>query len=75
LIGVFNLIYLEFSVKFPSAEYAYHALVFYAPDIVEARRSLRIGIQNCRVDNERLIKSQEENKQLNAAMLQSLTRA
>ena len=36
-------------------------------------RSLRVEMQSYRADNERLVKAQEEQNQLNAAMLQSLT--
>ena len=43
------------------------------PDIVATTRSLRVGLQSCREDNERMIKAQEEQHQLNASMLQSLT--
>ena len=36
-------------------------------------RSLGVEMQSYREDNERLVKAQEEQNQLNAAMLQSLT--
>ena len=42
-------------------------------DIAATMRSLRVELQSCREDNERIIKSQEEKNQLNATMLQSLT--
>ena len=43
------------------------------PDIAATVRSLRVELQSCREDNERMIKAQEEQNQLNASMLQSLT--
>ena len=43
------------------------------PDIAATMRILRVEFQSCREDNERMIKTQEEQNQLNAAMLQSLT--
>ena len=43
------------------------------PDIAATMRSLRVELQSCREDNERMIKAQEEKNQLNAAMLQILT--
>ena len=43
------------------------------PNFVATMRSLRVEMQIYRVDNERLVKAQKEQNQLNAAMLQSLT--
>ena len=43
------------------------------PDFAATMRSLRVEMQSYRKDNERLGKAQEEQNQLNAAMLQSLT--
>ena len=42
-------------------------------DITTTMRSLRVELQSYGEDNERMIKDQEEQNQLNAAMLQSLT--
>ena len=42
-------------------------------DFAATMRSLRVEMQSYRGDNERLVKAQEEQNQLNAAMLQSLT--
>ena len=42
-------------------------------DIATTMRSLTVGLRSCKEDNERMIKAQEEQNQLNAAMLQSLT--
>ena len=39
------------------------------PDFAATTRSLRVEMQNYRVDNERLVKAREEHNQLNAAML------
>ena len=36
-------------------------------------RSLRVDLQSCREDNERMLKAQEDQNQINAAILQSLT--
>ena len=43
------------------------------PYFAATMRSLRVEMQSYREDNERLVKAQEEQNQLNAAMLQSLT--
>ena len=43
------------------------------PNFAATMRSLRVEIQSYRVDNERLIKAQEEHNQLNATLLHSLT--
>ena len=43
------------------------------PDFVATMRILRVEMQSYRADNERLVKAQEEQNQLNAAMLQNLT--
>ena len=39
------------------------------PYIATTMRSLRVELQSCREDNERMIKAQEEQNQLNATML------
>ena len=43
------------------------------PDFAATMRSIRVEMQSYRADNERLVKAQEEQNQLNVAMLQSLT--
>ena len=43
------------------------------PDIAATMRSLRVELQSCREDNERMRKAQEDQNQINAAILQSLT--
>ena len=43
------------------------------PDFAATMRSLRVEMQSYRADNERLVKALEEQNQLNATMLQSLT--
>ena len=43
------------------------------PDIARTMRSIRVQLQNYKVDNEKLLKSQEEQNQLNTSILQSLT--
>ena len=42
-------------------------------DFATTMRSLRVEMQSYREDNERLVKAQEDQNQLNATMLQSLT--
>ena len=42
-------------------------------DIAATMRILRVELKSCRENNNRIIKAQEEQNQLNAAMLQSLT--
>ena len=42
-------------------------------DFVAIMRILRVEMQSYKADNERLVKAQEEQNQLNAAMLQILT--
>ena len=43
-------------------------------DFVATMRSLRVEMQSSRADNEKLVKAQEDQNQLNAAMLQILTK-
>ena len=43
------------------------------PDIAATMRSLRVELQSCREDNERMLKAQEDQNQINAAILQILT--
>ena len=42
------------------------------PDFAAIMRSLRVDLQICREDNERMLKAQEDQNQINAAILQSL---
>ena len=42
------------------------------PDFAATMRRLTAEMQSCKEDNERLVKAQEEQNQLNAAMLQNL---
>jgi hypothetical protein len=41
-------------------------------ELVETIRSLKMEVQSCRDDNERMLKAQEEKNQLNTQLLQSL---
>jgi hypothetical protein len=41
-------------------------------DLAETMRSLMIKLQSCKADNERLIKEQEKQMEINAVLLQSL---
>jgi hypothetical protein len=41
-------------------------------ELVETMRSLNMEVQSYRVDNERMLKAQEEQNQLNTQLLQSL---
>ena len=43
------------------------------PDIAATMRSLRVELQSCREDNERMLKAQEDQNQINATIMQSLT--
>ena len=43
------------------------------PDIAATMRNIRVEMQSYREDNGRMIKTQEDQNQLNEAMLQSLT--
>ena len=43
------------------------------PDFAATIRSLRVDLQSCREYNERMLKAQEDQNQINAAILQSLT--
>ena len=43
-----------------------------SPDITTTMRSLRVELQSCREENERMLKAQEDQNQINAAILQSL---
>jgi hypothetical protein len=43
------------------------------PDLAETVRSLRAELQSCKADNERLIKEQEKQTEINAVLLQSLS--
>ena len=42
------------------------------PDFAATMRSLRVEMQSCREENERLVKDQKDQNHLNATMLQSL---
>ena len=42
------------------------------PDFAATMRSLRVDLQSCREYNERMLKAQEDQNQINAAILQSL---
>ena len=43
------------------------------PDFAATMRSLRVDLESCREDNERMLKAQEDQNQINAAILQSFT--
>ena len=43
------------------------------PDFEATMRILRVDLQSCREDNERMLKAQEDQNQINAAILQSFT--
>ena len=43
------------------------------PDSAATMRILRVELQSCKEDNERMLKAQEDQNQINAAILQSLT--
>jgi hypothetical protein len=42
-------------------------------DLAETVRSLMVELQSCKADNERLIKEQEKQMEINAVLLQSLS--
>jgi hypothetical protein len=42
------------------------------PDLADTVRSLMVELQSCKADNERLIKEQEKQMEINAVLLQSL---
>ena len=42
-------------------------------EIVETMMNMRVELQNCRSDYERIIRAQEEQNKLNATMLPSMT--
>ena len=43
------------------------------PDSAATMRILRVELQSCKEDNERMLKAQEDQNQINSAILQSLT--
>jgi hypothetical protein len=43
------------------------------PDLVKIVRSLMVELQNCKADNERMMKEQEKQTEINAVLLQSLS--
>jgi hypothetical protein len=43
------------------------------PDLVETVRSLMVELQSCKADNERMMKEQEKQTEINAVLLQSLS--
>jgi hypothetical protein len=43
------------------------------PDLAETVRSLMVELQSCKADNERMIKEQEKQTEINAVLLQSLS--
>jgi hypothetical protein len=55
-------------------EYAERRAVETPPDLAETVRSLRDELQSCKVDNEKLIKEQEKQIEINAVLLQILWR-
>jgi hypothetical protein len=42
------------------------------PDLAETVRSLMVKLQSCKADNERMMKEQEKQIEINAVLLQSL---
>jgi hypothetical protein len=43
------------------------------PDLVDIVRSLMVELQSCKVENERMMKEQENKTEINALLLQSLS--
>jgi hypothetical protein len=43
------------------------------PDLTETVRSLMVELQSCKADNERMMKEQEKQTEINAVLLQSLS--
>jgi hypothetical protein len=43
------------------------------PDLAEIVRSLIVELQSCKVDNERMMKEQEKQIEINTVLLQSLS--
>jgi hypothetical protein len=43
------------------------------PDLAETVRSLMVELQSCKADNERMMKEQEKQTEINAVLLQSLS--
>ena len=43
------------------------------PGLVETMRSLMVELQSCKADNERMMKEQEKQTEINAVLLQSLS--
>jgi hypothetical protein len=43
------------------------------PDLAETARSLMAELQSCKADNERMMKEQEKQMEINAVLLQSLS--
>jgi hypothetical protein len=43
------------------------------PDLAETVRSLMVELQSCKVDNERMMKEQEKQTEINVVLLQSLS--
>ena len=43
------------------------------PDLAETVRSLMVKLQSCKANNERMIKEQEKQTEINAVLLQSLS--
>ena len=44
-----------------------------SPNLAPTIRGLKVELQNCKENNERMVKAQEEQNQLTTAILQSLT--
>ena len=44
-----------------------------SPDLSEILRSLMVELQSCKADNERMMKEQEKQTEINAVLLQSLS--
>jgi hypothetical protein len=43
------------------------------PDLAETMRSLMVELQSCKADNERMMKAQENQTEINAVLLQILS--
>jgi hypothetical protein len=54
-------------------EYEKRRAIGTPPDIAETVRSLMVELQSCKADNERMMKEQEKQTEINAVLLQSLS--
>jgi len=60
------------NINIEDAKYNKHKKRMETLELVKTTRDLKMEVQSCRVDNERMLKAQDEQNQLNTQLLQNL---